>query len=263
MPMLKLSIITINLNDVYGLRKTINSVFSQNNSNYEFIIIDGGSKDGSLDEIYINSDKINFWVSEPDKGIYNAMNKGILKAKGEYLLFLNSGDFLFHENVLNEIQDYLNNFDLIYGNLMEDKNKLLIKHTFPKKLSFKYFLLGTIPHPCTFIKRTLFDKVGLYNEKFKIVSDWEFFIKAVCIFNSSYIYVEKSISVINTFGLSYTPENADLIAKEKETTLSTYFSDVIKDYHASLKPDLLWKLKSRFKGISVKIKEILNRFFQY
>ena len=111
----KLSIITINLNNAAGLRKTIESVVNQTFTDYEYLIIDGGSTDGSVEVIKEFADKITYWVSEPDKGIYNAMNKGILKARGEYLQFLNSGDWLVDNEVLFRVFS-LNHFeDILYG----------------------------------------------------------------------------------------------------------------------------------------------------
>ncbi len=92
---MKLSIITVNLNNKDGLQKTIDSVISQTFKDFEWIVIDGGSTDGSKELIEKYSDYISYWVSEPDKGIYNAMNKGIKVAKGDYLEFLNSGDIFF------------------------------------------------------------------------------------------------------------------------------------------------------------------------
>ena len=120
--MKKLSIITINRNNSAGLHKTIESVVSQTFTDYEYIIIDGASTDGSVDIIKQYANKITSWVSEPDKGIYNAMNKGILKATGEYLLFLNSGDSLHTYNVLNEIFRKEINSKIILG----DVNKIQI-----------------------------------------------------------------------------------------------------------------------------------------
>ena len=99
-----ISIITVNFNDKIGLERTLESVFSQNFRNFEYLVIDGGSNDGSKELLEKNSEKINYWVSEPDKGIYNAMNKGISFAKGEYLIFLNSGDHLKNENSLEIAQ---------------------------------------------------------------------------------------------------------------------------------------------------------------
>ena len=96
-------IITINYNDAAGLKKTIDSVINQTYTEFEYIIIDGGSSDSSLQIIKENANQINYWVSETDKGIYNAMNKGIEAAKGEYLLFLNSGDYLLDSLVLKKV----------------------------------------------------------------------------------------------------------------------------------------------------------------
>ncbi len=98
-----LSIITINYNDKFGLERTIKSVQEQTFTNFEHIIIDGGSTDGSKEVIEANKNSFSYWVSEPDKGIYNAMNKGIKEAKGEYLFFLNSGDHLNGQNALDKI----------------------------------------------------------------------------------------------------------------------------------------------------------------
>ena len=105
-----ISIITVNFNDKIGLERTLESVFSQNFRNFEYLVIDGGSNDGSKDLLEKNSEKINYWVSEPDKGIYNAMNKGISFAKGEYLIFLNSGDHLKNENSLEIAQKSIDLF---------------------------------------------------------------------------------------------------------------------------------------------------------
>ena len=95
-----ISIITINFNDKIGLQRTFDSVFAQDFNDFEYIVIDGGSNDGSKELIEENTDKISYWISEPDKGIYNAMNKGIKVANGEYLLFLNSGDKFYNKKSL-------------------------------------------------------------------------------------------------------------------------------------------------------------------
>jgi len=112
-----LSIITINYNDKVGLERTLKSVVTQTYKAFEFLVIDGGSTDGSKELIEANKANINYWVSEPDKGIYNAMNKGIIKANGEYLLFINSGDELFSPTVLEENIQLLTNHKIIYFNV--------------------------------------------------------------------------------------------------------------------------------------------------
>ena len=114
---MKISIITVNYNDKDGLEKTIKSVLNQENTVFEYLVIDGNSADGSKDVIEKYKDKIDYWVSEPDSGIYNAMNKGILAATGDYLLFLNSGDWLYeNDSIANVDKLILESKDIYFGN---------------------------------------------------------------------------------------------------------------------------------------------------
>ena len=112
---MKYSIITVNFNNKEGLRKTIESVIRQSFRDFEYIVIDGGSTDGSADILKEYDAQIDYWVSEPDKGIYNAMNKGIVQAKGEYLNFMNSGDYFYDNQVLQHVADYGYDTDFIVG----------------------------------------------------------------------------------------------------------------------------------------------------
>ena len=191
-----LSIITINFNNCIGLLKTMESVINNQFNNFEYIVIDGGSTDGSKEVIEKYEAKINYWVSEKDAGIYNAMNKGIAKATGEYLLFLNSGDYLKNDTVIKSFFVKKISTDIIYGNL--EMGGRLIKY--PSKLDFTFFFRDSIPHPATFIKRNLFDKYGRYNEQNKIVSDWEFFLNSVVIHKCSYTKIEETITVYDING---------------------------------------------------------------
>src|SRR5208283_551554 len=177
----KLSIITVNLNNVSGLRKTIESVVNQKYTDYEYIIIDGFSTDGSVEVIKEFTDKITYWISETDKGIYNAMNKGIKRATGDYCLFLNSGDFFANSRILEKCFEHQFSEDIVYGNMILEESGILMTWKIPPKLTFNDFYISSIAHPCSFIKRSLFEKTGNYNEKYKIVSDWEFFLKAIFI----------------------------------------------------------------------------------
>src|SRR6478735_1115877 len=118
MSKIQLSIITINYNNLQGLQKTIESVVSQSFKDFEYIIIDGGSTDGSKVLIEKYSESITYWVSEKDNGIYPAMNKGIQVANGEYLLFLNSGDWFYENTTLSMAIPMLRPFDIVYGNTM-------------------------------------------------------------------------------------------------------------------------------------------------
>lgn len=175
----KLSIITINYNNSDGLKQTIESVLEQTCQEFEYIVIDGGSVDSSIQHILAYQNRLKYWCSEKDSGVYNAMNKGIRQAMGEYLLFLNSGDFLCDDNVLEKVIPTLSGIDIVYGDILlksaSGETRALI---YPDKLSVKYMFKDTIGHPASFIKRSLFVN-SLYSEHFKIVSDWEFFLKKI------------------------------------------------------------------------------------
>ena len=177
---MKLSIITINLNNREGLQKTIESVISQTFHDFEWIVIDGGSTDGSAELIKQYADHFTYWVSEPDKGIYNAMNKGIRQAKGEWLQFLNSGDLLYEKTTLQKIFDQEYSSDVLYGNAKNiNKDGSISDYIAPDVLSYSHLYNGwPISHQASFFKRMLF--VGhLYNEHFRIVSDWEYCLNLI------------------------------------------------------------------------------------
>ena len=215
-----ITVITINYNNVIGLKKTMQSVFDQTYTNIEYIVIDGGSTDGSKEYIKNNADKLTSWVSEPDKGIYNAMNKGISKATGKYLLFLNSGDFLCDSNVLSEVSPELKDGDVYYGNLIQvEQNGSLLKSKGmeAEKITILTFITGSISHPSSFIKRNLFEKYGFYDENLKIVSDWKFFLIALGMNNSELKYLNIDVTFFDMTGISNS--NFDLIDIERKKVL--------------------------------------------
>lgn len=255
------SIITVNYNNLEGLKKTIESVRSQTYKTFEHIVVDGGSNDGSAEYIQANYEFFDYWLSEPDSGVYQAMNKGIKKAKGEYLLFLNSGDHFYKAEVLEENYQYITNYDIIYFDLQViDTKKTFIKK-YPNILSFSYFVKDTLPHPATFIKKELFNLVGLYKEDFKIVSDWKFFMDSICKFNVTYKYVTKIASVFYLDGISSKPENRSIIFKEKQNVLKSEYPLFINDIEDVIKlKTIISNLKmSRFIKLLIKFK-FLNKF---
>ena len=199
--MKKLSIITINLNNVEGLQITMNSIFHQSFSDFEYIIVDGGSVDGSAELIKENADRIDYWISESDAGIYNAMNKGLLRATGEYVLFLNSGDYLADNDVLSFMLKELTGEGLIYGNLYEGMEGRGALTVFPDVLTVRYMVQYYLGHPSTFIKRCLFEN-DLYSEDLKIAADWEFFLKKIVVEGCSYKHVNRTVSIYNLEGVS-------------------------------------------------------------
>lgn len=173
-----LSIITINLNNLAGLRKTAESIIGQTSADYEWIVIDGGSNDGSADYMRSIDSSISYWVSEKDSGVYNAMNKGIKRATGEYLLFLNSGDCFYDNNVVADFGVEVQPDDqMVYADAVEvdGEGHVLRMLKSPARLTLSYFWGHTLCHQAVFYRRTLFDTYR-YNEQNRIASDIESYI---------------------------------------------------------------------------------------
>ena len=172
---MRLSIITINFNNKEGLKKTIESVLSQSFKDIEWIVIDGGSTDGGKELIEQYQSHFSYWCSEPDKGIYNAINKGLTHAKGDYVQFLNSGDWLYEDTTLEKAFAQIDgNRDIYYGDMVqvnENDNHNLNPITYPDELGFFFFPYNNICHQATFYRDALFDN-NPYDESFSIVSDW-------------------------------------------------------------------------------------------
>lgn len=202
-----LSIITVNLNNCKGLKRTIESVVSQVFTDYEWIVIDGGSTDGSYELIKQYDDYFSYWCSEPDKGIYNAMNKGIAHARGKYLQFLNSGDYLLNPNVLSIIFQQNHTSDIIYGNAIVEIDKKEYKRTYPPELSLAYLINYPINHQASYYKRSLYDD-RLFDENHIIVSDYLFLIESA-IHGASFEYVDLFIVFSEGNGISSTKMGID------------------------------------------------------
>lgn len=231
---MKYSIITVNFNNKEGLRKTIESVIHQTFRDFEYIVIDGGSTDGSLDILHEYNADITYWVSEPDKGIYNAMNKGISKASGDYLNFMNSGDSFYNNDVLAKIADSNLDTDLIIGKdyWYNPKTRKDFATILPCKLEMFTFYKGSLPHQSTFFKRGLFSKEQ-YDEDLKVVSDWKFYIKAIIEDGCSVSYYNNIIcrkDPIDGVGYLYV-ENAN---KEKKEFLTKFLPIGIRKHYETL-----------------------------
>jgi glycosyltransferase involved in cell wall biosynthesis len=247
---MKLSIITVNLNNAEGLRKTIESVVSQTFPNFEYIVIDGVSADGSVNIIKQYADKITYWISEPDKGIYNAMNKGILQAKGEYCLFLNSGDSLVDNTILERVFSENLHEDIIYGDIygiQKHRKKVFIPA--PHEWTFRKSMYYSIHHQAAFIKRQLFFEISLYDETFAIISDWIFFLIAIVIQNKSYIHIPYCISNYELEGISTDQEKYNM---EREV----FFSK--NPYMAELVIKTFFELQKENEIYEQRINELLN-----
>lgn len=270
---MKLSIVTINFNNAEGLRRTLASVAAQTYRDIEHIIIDGGSTDGSVEVIkeYVSSipngdpfiKHTIIWVSEKDRGIYNAMNKGIEIALGrrvvnsfnrsersedknkvvpDYVEILNSGDVLAAPDVTERMVKDLEKNEypsILYGNMMKDYgNGKIVRDTCGERMytpeSFLYFYNGTLNHDCAYIRRDLFDKYGLYNEEMKICSDWEWYVKAIALGGEKAVYTNIDVTIFDMNGISESGgKNKELIKKERREYMEKILPvTILHDYDA-------------------------------
>ena len=204
--MKRISIITINLNNRAGLEKTIKSVVSQTFTDYEFIVIDGASTDGSADLIEQYKDRITYSVSEPDNGIYEAMNKGIKAANGEYYHFLNSGDTMASDTTLEDVfrENVQENF--VCGNFYYDRKDKNTKFDIYKNRDWSFSIYDIFSeglcHQAFFIRKEMFERYGYYDENLRIASDFKLFFVAIAINREPVQYVNVDIVVYDTHGFS-------------------------------------------------------------
>ena len=183
---MKVSIITVCFNQQKNISETIESVLSQNYNNIEYILVDGSSSDGSLEIINDYSSNIDCLISEPDNGIYNAINKGLLKVTGDIVGLLHAGDLFYDNNVISNVVNCFKqgDCDLIYGHSVvytEDRKKIIRKNVSPK---YKDNLMkfGWFPsHQSIYLKSSVFDQCGDYNEDYKIAADYEFLLRVLLV----------------------------------------------------------------------------------
>lgn len=230
-----LSIITINLNNLAGLVRTFESVPCEALERWEWIVIDGGSTDGSKEFIEQRADRLAYWCSETDKGVYNAMNKGVQHAKGQYCLFLNSGDHFYNSKslplALRAAEESAAHggcgiiaFDLIIDN--DPLHKYLrVKDTLPDG----FFRSNTLPHQSTLIQTELLRQTP-YREDMKIVSDWFFFFEQIAIRKCGYKAVHRPLAVFYSGGVS---GDTQLRFREMEELLRRHYPTVCRPTDAA------------------------------
>lgn len=239
--MIKLSIITVVYNNVNCITDTIVNVLKVKEyyKDVEYIIVDGGSNDGTVDIIKKYQDKISLWISEPDKGIYDAMNKGIDLARGEWLIFMNSGDSFYgnEEGFLNKIffnSQSIKDYDIIYGNTLTKNEQKII--TIPlKKINPNFFFSNTICHQSVFFNKKVFRDVGYYSLDYKIISDRDLLFKVIKS-KGNFFHLDNIISVWDEEGFS--KDNISLLKNEENLFIRKNFNFFKKNY-------LLIKLRSR------------------
>lgn len=248
---MKLSLITINRNNAAGLEKTLQSVATQTIKEFEYIIIDGASTDGSVEVIkkYESQFAHLKWVSEPDKGIYNAMNKGIRMASGDYIQILNSADALASDVVTEKMLEALGEKgrpSILYGNMIKcfpDGRKMVDKCFAGQEITMLGMYTGTLNHDPAYIRRDLFGKYGFYDESLKIVSDWKWYLQAIILGGEKPQYVDLDVTLFDMTGISET--NKELDKAERQQVLARLFPEaVLADYERFAFPiDQIKRLK--------------------
>lgn len=252
-----LTIITINLNNARGLESTIRSVVTQAYPSIEYIVIDGGSTDGSVDIIKKYADRLSYWVSEPDAGIFNAMNKGIQKATGTYCQFLNSGDCLVEQEVTKKMLKDCRESAIVYGNIVTtERGKLKVDKGYEgNSITLLDMYCGTINHCAAYIRRDLFGKYGLYDETLKIVSDWKFFLISVGLHNESVAYRNVNVAQFDMNGVSN--RNPDLMRKEREFVVKDLIDgNTLKDLEECVSFREIFRRLSRYPLIWFIVKSV-------
>jgi hypothetical protein len=230
---MKISIVTICYNRAFDIEKTIKSVVNQIFEDIQYIIIDGGSTDGTLDVINKYKGKIDKIVSEKDHGVYDAMNKGLALATGDYVLFMNGGDSLYDQNVLIDLFSKAPEVDLIYGECMlvdEHGTEIMLRsksvnRPVPQSISKYTFLYGTnISHQSFIIRRSL---TRSFDQQYKISADVDWMIDTMSKCKSSYLY-PRPISQFLTEGLSSTQQKKGL--EERFKIFRSHFGLIATSY---------------------------------
>ena len=262
---MKYSIITINYNNRDGLRRTIESVVNQTCQDFEYIVIDGGSTDGSVDVIKEYANRIDYWVSEPDKGIYNAMNKGIRQAHGEYLNFMNSGDCFYDNECLFKVSESKLKADIIVGRDYHCNPQTGGEFTtiFPRRLSMLTFCMRYLPHQSSFFRNEICQK--FYDEHYKIVSDWKFYIERIVFDGCSVSFLNEIIAWREQDGIS--SEQASKSQSERSKVLEELIPKGMKrDYdvfmlwdYSTLEKLVLLSQNKRIRSLLTIIIKILYR----
>lgn len=249
------SIITVNKNNSEGLERTILSVKSLNKKNFEFIIIDGASTDNSIQIIEKYNDCIDYYVSEPDKGIYNAMNKGICVAKGEYVIFMNSGDAFCASDVLEKLEHENWYTDFVFCGWRRSRAGQAIKEYSPEYNITLYKLLrrsACVCHQATFTKRTTLLELGNYDESLIICADICFVMIALVLHNKTYQISNVCTTLFDITGVSGSSYGGKIISQEKFDYFKKKFPYLYDDYlelHKKIRftlPNIIRYLKWRF-----------------
>jgi glycosyltransferase involved in cell wall biosynthesis len=221
---MKVSVITVCKNSEGVIEKAIQSVLDQSYKDMEYLLIDGGSTDRTLEIAEKYKGRIDFMVSEKDGGIYDAMNKGVKHATGEIVYFLNSDDSLFDRDV---VADVIGRFGidaplLVYGNiyLINDEHEGIVKYD---RVDKRFFLHNTICHQALFMKRDLLREIGPYDDRYRVYADMDWLIKAFLKHGHAFRYYDRVICRYSYRGVSAHAFHDKKYVRERMSILSKYF----------------------------------------
>jgi glycosyltransferase involved in cell wall biosynthesis len=219
-----LAIITICYNDRTGLERTFASVLGQTFRDFAYIVVDGGSTDGSVDLIQQHSDRITHWVSERDAGIYDAQNKGWRLATAPFVLFMNAGDTFAGADVLERAVPMLtDHLDILYGDAqLADERGVYAVKPHPHKLSSAWLIKEVVAHQSQFIRRTLLEKAGGYDLRYPIAADYAFFARMFWKERVRTRHAGFVISTFDTTGFSSDPARKQQWAAERKAIQRTF-----------------------------------------
>lgn len=224
---MKISIITICYNDKKGFERTANSIVKQTFKNYEWIVIDGGSTDGTVESIQKYEGRIKYWVSESDTGIYNAMNKGTFHAEGEYCLYLNSGDRFCSTKSLERASSRAWKADVLSFDMFFDTgNRFIPCKSSPNEINYTRFVQSSLFHQATFVRTSVAKQIP-YDEKYRIVSDCKFWFQVLIVDGYTYQHFNIPLSIFDTNGISSTINEQQIV--ERKSFLAEYFDKRIVD----------------------------------
>ena len=233
---MKISIITVVYNNEKTIKEAIESVFSQTYSDIEYIIIDGNSIDKTVQLINEYSDQLGFFISEKDKGIYDAMNKGINAAKGDVIGILNSDDLYQDINVIETVMNQFNQYpsiDIVYGDLVyvkSDNVNKVVRNWKSNPYYNRFFENGNVPpHPSLFVKKSVYETAGLFNLDFRLAADYEFMLRIFKKHNFKSKYINKVIVKMRLGGatnqsfLNIKRQNIEILKAWKNNNLNAPF----------------------------------------
>ena len=259
------SIISVNLNDRAGLARTLASVGRQTCTDREVIVVDGGSTDGSVDVIRASAAVVTDWVSEKDTGIFDAMNKGIRRARGTYLVFMNGGDEFASDDALERFFAAGEPVEeLLYSDaVVEHEDKTTHVWVVPEKLDWDFFMRTSLPHQSSAFRRDLFERIGLYDTAFRMGGDHELYLRAVVVRGATSRKVPVPLALQVWGGFSNRPENYPLLRAQRQLAKERALGPVLlahwDEYVAAKRGFLHHALRNAFRPLARRLRALSRR----